>query len=162
MSIPPTNYTISGHVYYDYSSNYELNNINVILKTSEGIFIDSVKTNNTGQYSFTNINNGAYILEATSKNAPLIFAGPTDALLVNRYYIHSYSFATTLALLAAQVNADGTINPFDALLINRKYIGVIKSFKAGNWVFQSFNITVQGSNVIQNIKGRCVGDVQYF
>jgi hypothetical protein len=45
-------------------------------------------------------------------------------------------------------------------MVNKRYIGTIEIFgKVSDWLFESFNVTVNNSVVIQNIKGICAGDV---
>jgi hypothetical protein len=62
--------------------------------------------------------------------------------------------------LCADVNIDKKINPVDALLVNRRFVKAISSFKAGDWIFQTFEVIIADENdVFQNIKGICFGDV---
>ncbi|MBP7496406.1 MAG: hypothetical protein KA792_01915 [Bacteroidales bacterium] len=59
---------------------------------------------------------------------------------------------------AADVDASGVINPLDALQINRFYLGTLKSFKAGIWLFEDMDIIIKNNDVIFDIRGVCVGD----
>ena len=60
---------------------------------------------------------------------------------------------------AADVNEDGKINPLDALLINRRFVGIVKSFKAGDWIYENDTVKVNGGNITCNLVADCVGDV---
>ncbi len=60
---------------------------------------------------------------------------------------------------AADVNADQVINPLDALYINRRYIGIIHSFKSGDWLFDKVEVKIDGAGAIVNLRAVCFGDV---
>jgi hypothetical protein len=122
---------------------------------------DSTLGNIYGKFTFNNLRNGTYLLTAQSSQSSAHWGGgnPTDALLVNRFYIGGYNFNDNLKQEAADVNKDGKIYPTDALLINKRYVNSINSFKAGDWIFETKTITINGKDMFLNIKGICVGDV---
>ena len=153
-----TSYGIYGIINYDNKSSTALDKIVVRIRNIENTYKDSVLTDTTGHYLFSNLGSESYILTATTTK---IWGGgnPLDALLVNRYYIKVLTtFGDDIKQSAADVNADGKINPEDALLINRRFIGVVKVFKAGDWKFQTDTVNINSDTQV-DIKGICVGDV---
>ena len=83
----------------------------------------------------------------------------TLAILGQPHYIGLYTFKDKLNERAADVNFDMSVDPGDALFVNRRYIGVISNFKLADWLFETLLVTVNNSDVSQNIKGICAGDV---
>ena len=157
--IPLTQFAISGKFIYDNTPVVKpLKNVKLILKTVEGVKIDSTLSDNLGSYAFSNATIGRYFMEPSITKTPGSI-NPLDALYVNRNFIGTYVFSDPLKQLAADVNVDKKTNPTDALLINKRYIGIIPTFKAGDWLFAHDTIKVVNDNVIYNLKGICVGDV---
>ena len=66
---------------------------------------------------------------------------------------------TGLRKTAADVNMANNINSVDAMMVEEKFVGMITSFPAGDWVFSHDTITVNNTNIIHNIHGLCTGDV---
>ena len=158
VTIIPPGYTISGALTYDNTKNTPINNTVIHLLSAERSVLSTDTTDVSGNFIFKNTPNGSYFI------VPVIAkawggANPTDALLINRSYIKAYSFVNNLYKRAADVNADGKINPLDALLINRRYIGAVKSFNAGNWLYDNDTVKVSGTNVVYNFNAECYGDV---
>ena len=153
-------YTIDGFVYYDSQSVLPIADVSLQLKrTSDNTNIGTAfLTGSTGYFKFVNIPSGKYVF-ATSTTHPVGGIDATDALLVIRYFINIYSFTDNLRKLAANVNADNQVNPADALLINRRFIQILNTFKAGDWLFEKDSINVSGGNITHNIKALCYGDV---
>lgn len=154
-------YTVSGNVIYDNNGQTPMSNTIVYLykrTTTNDELIDSTKTDNSGGYMFSSVNNGSYNLILKTSKA---WGGsnPTDALLINRSFIGSYTITSLLRKQAADVNNDTKINPIDALIINKRYIGSIKHFSIPDWLFEKITITVNGAVVYRNIKAICAGDV---
>jgi len=150
---------ITGQLTYDNDNNTGLCFVTLTLKEyPSGKVIATTTTDAYGNYRFDNLKNGTYTIQASTTHS-VGGITPTDALLVNNYYIGKYKFGDTLKAKAADVNADGKINPTDALLINKYCIGLVTSFKAGAWIFENNIITVGTSDVTYNFRGICVGDV---
>ena len=151
-------YTISGYVNYDNSESNPMGCTSVNLNDENDNTLEEAQTGSDGSYTFNNISNGTYNLTCTST---IGWGGsnPTDALIVNRYYIGKQKITDPLWLKAADVNEDGKINPLDALIINRRYIGVILSFKLNDWLFENPTVIIDGNSVVQDIKAECAGDV---
>lgn len=151
-------YKLSGVVSYDNNKNTALSGIKVYLKNSSNVRIDSTTTDKSGNYQFNSVANGSYTLEAaTTKTA--YAPKPSDALMVNRYFIGTFTIKTNLRKLAADVDNNKKIQPTDALWINRHYIGTIKNFKIPNWLFENPAVTINGADNTTNFKGICAGDV---
>lgn len=151
---------ILGNLTYDNKSNTPLKNVKLYLINSKDTIIDSTFTDATGHYIFNNVYNGNYTLLPAPNTLP-VWGGvnPADALLIDRSYISLYNFTDGLLKRAGDINEDGKVNPIDALLINRRYIHLINKFKVSDWLFDNLNVTVNGDNVIHNIKAVCAGDV---
>jgi hypothetical protein len=151
-------YRISGRVYYDNSLKTPLANVTLFLMNSENLTVDSARTDINGHFSFSSIRNGIYTLRASTLKE---WGGgnPVDALLVNRYFINSYTFRDGLSKMSADVNNDKRFNPIDALTINRRYIHAVNSFITGDWLFEDTAIMVSNSDIELFIIAICFGDV---
>lgn len=132
---------------------------NTLLKlySADGILVDSSVTGHNGEYIFEDISNGNYYIE------PVCYklwggGGMSDALLIMRYWAGMEALSG-INLKSADVNASGSVNSLDALYIAQRIVSIINSFPAGEWVFEQDTITVNGADVVHNIKGLCVGDV---
>ena len=156
MKLPVLMYPVSGYVKYDNEVQTPMSSYSnsgnrittVFLCNSEGLKVDSTQTDSLGAFTFNNIQNGSY--ELTCKTTKSWGgANPLDALLVNRYFIKSYSITDPMKILAADVNNDKKINPLDALLFNRRYINAIHKFNIPDWLFQNPTITVNMDSVMQ-------------
>jgi uncharacterized protein (TIGR02145 family) len=64
-----------------------------------------------------------------------------------------------LKKLAADVNYDTKINPVDALLIQKRYVKLLDTFKAGDWIMDDNKVNFSGQDIKKNIKLICRGDV---
>jgi spore germination protein YaaH len=151
--------SISGSITYpNYgtSGSTAIAGVKVYLKTNSAI-IDSTTTDASGAYTFTNKTSGAYSLSASSSKT---WGGvnSTDALILKQYVTNAKSF-DSLQIKAADVNVSGSVNSTDALLMRQRVVGIISSFKAGDWVFENPAVTLTGSSVTVNLRGLCVGDV---
>ena len=154
----PAGYNISGMVIYDNSQSTPVTNTYVYLTDIQNNILKNAITDMTGQFSITGVQNGNYIISsAPSKQWGGV--DPLDALLINRYYINLFNTSDALATKAADVSSDGTVNPQDALMINRRYISSIYSFNVKDWVSEIIGITINNSDLNQNIKVICAGDI---
>ena len=151
-------YTLSGILSYNNLTSTPINNTEINLVGIEGIKIDNVITNASGNFVFQNVANGSYRIEPNIIK-PWGGGNPLDALIDNRSYIGTYVFNDLLYKKAADVNKDKKINPTDALMINRRYVGTTTSFLSGNWLFQNDTISIQGNDINHDIKADCYGDV---
>lgn len=151
-------YTISGFVRYENKIQTILDSVKLYLLNSKGDKIDSTYSGINGAYLFSNVETGTYSLKGKTKK-PWRGGNPVDALMINRFYLKLFLFATPLKQRGADLNADNKINPVDALLVNRRYIKVVNSFKSGDWLFDNSSIIVTNTNVTFNLNGLCYGDV---
>ena len=145
--------SISGTVTYDNAANTPLSGVIVTLNPG-GV---TTTTDASGNYTFTDVAHGDYTVTASS-TAAWAGANATDALLVSNYF-NGISPITGLNLVAADVNASSTVNNTDALLIVRRFVGLDNSFARGDWVFTSADVTVNNDNVVADLEGLAVGDV---
>jgi hypothetical protein len=151
-------YTVSGYIKYNNKSQSPMYNTTVYLLDTEGDTLSMAYTDAYGAYSFVNAANGEYKLRCSTT---IKWGGgtPIDALYINRYYIGLYTIGDNLKKKAADVSGDGKINPADALAVNRRFTGLISYFSAGDWIFETPAIIVNGGDVTQDIKAICTGDV---
>jgi uncharacterized protein (TIGR02145 family) len=151
-------FEISGNITYDNTANSAIEYSKVILKDSLNQIYSFTYTDTLGNYSFSSISNGKFTIEII----PIYKWGgvnPTDALFTLRYFVKLSTFKDALKKKAADVNIDNKINTVDALLINRRFVKLIKSFPAGEWLWDNNTVVVNGQNIIVNIKIICTGDV---
>ena len=150
---------ISGQLTYDNIYSTPLKNVRLLLNNHLNHIIDSAYTDINGNFVFNNIGNGTYAISVNS-NANAGSINPADALNVLREFIQLSIPSDNLKINAGDVDNNKIVDPLDALFINRYYIKQINLFRAGKWLFDtSAEIKVNNSNVIYNIKGICVGDV---
>ncbi|MBN3035024.1 MAG: carboxypeptidase regulatory-like domain-containing protein [Bacteroidales bacterium] len=149
---------VAGTLTYDNTAGTPLSNVTVYVNDgSKGVVMQTV-TNTSGQYTFPYVFEGAYTLTASSTTA---FGGlnSTDALVIRRHSLGLLTL-TGLRLLAADVNESSSINTTDALLVRRRSLSLpVPSWSAPDWLFENPGISIAGSNITQNFKGICSGDV---
>jgi len=51
------------------------------------------------------------------------------------------------------------VNSGDALMVMQRFVTMIDFFPVGDWLFETKNVTISGSDVISNFLGLCYGDV---
>ena len=153
---------ISGIYTYNNTSNTLLDSVWVILKLN-GPRVDSVRTNLAGSYLFESKLNDIYTISSRT-NKPWNGVNATDAIKVLRHFAGLEPLTEPVRLLAGDVNLSNSINATDATKIKRRFCGLDTSFVRGDWTFSKptvggDTIIVNGSDVIQNFYGLCVGDV---
>ncbi len=149
-------YSLSGHVYYDNSNNSPIQNVKIILSSTEGT--DSTMTDSTGQYSFSNLIPGNYEV-GLSSNEPLRGVNSTDAMVIAKYFLKQEDF-DSLQTEAADVSSDNKINSTDALLVCKRFVKLINSFNRPDWIFSGpSTITILNSDVTQDFNCIEAGDV---
>ena len=155
--VPPT-FTIKGLINYDNVSNTPIKYAKVILRDSEKNIIDTCITDSIGNYSLSGILNGKYTINIIQN---YIWGGvnTVDALLCMRNYINIFTFKDSLSMKAADLNIDNRINPTDALIINKRYVNLINSFPAGDWIVGDNSVVVDSKDIVKNIKMICAGDI---
>jgi C1A family cysteine protease len=153
-------YALSGIVQYDDSLQSPATNVGLVIYDGAGKAVDSVITDSTGYYRFENLNSGAYHLRVDSSENSFGTINSTDALAVALHLDSIPGFTLTgAALVAADANADQTIDSLDVAAIKQRT--VLMPGKIGNplVVVDSPAITIATSDVTHNIKIRLRGDV---
>lgn len=158
QTVTVTGNTISGKLTYDNTASTPLSCCTIYLKTNTGVLVDSTETDLNGDYSFSCVPDGSYIIAAsTTKAAGSI--NSIDALQVLKHFV-GVSTLTGLPFIAGDVNDNGFINSADALLIAKRYTELITTFIIGDWVFEEPTVAVCGNNQYTvDFKGLCAGDV---
>jgi hypothetical protein len=153
--------SFSGTVLYHDDVTLPVGNVLVSIVDAQGATISSMTTGPNGIYAFTNIPNGNYILKGSTA-APTGGITLYDAWLVLRHIIFPnwYPF-TPLQSLAADVDANGTINMTDYFMILINYLTYGQSFPVGNWVFvdQPFSIAGTKDTPPPRLGGSSAGDI---
>lgn len=153
----PVTYNLTCNVKYNNANGYVLAGVNVSLLMNDSRLLYSSVTDLAGECTFYNIDTGNYIVKASS-TAMVNGVNSTDALLIRKYLTGSYT-PDSLQLRAADVNGSGTINSTDALQVRRRVAGLDQTFSAGDWIFSTSNVNINGGNLKTEIKGICTGDV---
>jgi hypothetical protein len=148
---------ISGTVNYQNNANTPINNVLVYLKNTNGTVLDSLLTNQSGEFNFGYKPKTTYQIDAYS-DLPWGGVNSTDALLVRRATI-GLSTLNKLQSNAADVNNSKTISSLDALNIRKRMVGVINSFQINDWVFTKDTLVLAQNDVVHNKKALCAGDV---
>jgi hypothetical protein len=157
IGVTPVGFTVSGALIYENQAATFLANVLVYLKDSADNIVSLSSSDTNGFYQFSNVIPGNYkIVVNCLKN----WGGgnATDALIVLRHFV-GVSALSGLKLQAADTDNSGYVNSVDGMLIARRFVGLINSFPAGDWVFEIPEILVVGNVNVLNIKGLCVSDV---
>ncbi len=164
VTIIPVGYTVSGYVVYDNNFETPLNGVTVnLLDETNQIIATTTSAPNyeangeLGYYEFNNVIVGNYTLNA-SYNGTFGGNNATDALIVQLNTVGSFPLGF-LRTMAADVNASGSISGADALRIKLRTVGSTNFYPAGDWKFDSPNVSVVDDEVSLDIYGLCVGDV---
>jgi len=153
---PGTSYELSGNITYPNGTMTPLSGVAVKLKNALGSVIDETVTDATGNYHFTGLVDGDYSLEALTGK---VWGGVTAAdVLLYKKHIASISFLEGIFLASGDVNGSGGLTASDVLLVKKRIASFINSFPAGDWLFNDYPFTVNGSNVTLDFNGLCFGD----
>ncbi len=152
----PVTSTISGKLTYDNVAATPLNNTQIKL-TQNGNTLATTTTDAAGNYNFSNLSNGNYLIEPSVTKA-WGGANALDALLIMRHFTQ-ISLLSGLHLKAADVAGLGVVNSLDALTVARRFVQYIDAFAPGDWATNSFNVVLNNSNQVVNLKAECFGDV---
>jgi len=152
-------YTISGQVSYAKPSGaVSLNNFRLLLKNSEGAMVQTVSTNSTGNYEFTNVSNGIYTISAGTSIPWSPAAVTSYDLYLFQKDINGITPLAAFYRLAGDVDKNQATNPDDLSLIQQRIVGLSTDFASGDWFFDTGTITVSGSNLVKNINALMAGD----
>lgn len=150
-------YSISGKFAYANIPMTGMNNTMIYLKEINGVLIDSITLGATGEYQFNNLWNSSYIVEPVITK-PWGGVNSTDALAIMRHFV-GLNYLNGIYLKAADVDMTAYVNSSDALMVQKRFLGMINSFPAGDWVFETDTIIINGINIIYNFQALCNGDV---
>ncbi|MEI7898326.1 MAG: hypothetical protein WCJ26_14910, partial [bacterium] len=127
------------------------------LKTQTGTVVGTTTTNATGNFSVFAVD-GNYVLDATCTKA---WGGLNiQDVIKTRQKISLLITFTALQNKAADVNLNNLVNIQDVIYMRQK-ISLLNpvQWTIPNYVFENPTVTLSGSNVVQNFKGLCAGDV---
>lgn len=155
-------YSISGNVryYYDWDP---IDSCRVFLKDSTQTKIASTTVSNTtAAYSFSNLAPGTYYVGIDSCWTKYWGGSNSlDAWLIGQHFTGQITL-TGLPLLAADVTNDSYVNMNDALMVQQRFVHMISSFPAGNWVLNDDNqVVIISCNQTQYIETTCFGDLNH-
>jgi hypothetical protein len=152
----PTGHSVSGLVSYPNTSNTPLNGVQLNLKNGSGTVVASTTTNQNGNYSFSGIADGSYIIEAATNKT---WGGVTASdVLLYKKHIANITQLSGIFLASGDVNASGSLSAADVLLIKKRIGSIINSFTSGDWLFNPLPVNVSGGNVNQSFNGLTYGD----
>ena len=156
--INPAGYSITGQVTYHNTTSTNLIYIPVHLKDTIGNTVFTQQSDAYGDFSFNGIPNNTYTLDG-SLDKPWGGVNATDALLVRKQTIGLINL-TGLPAMACDVSGNGSTNATDALMILQRFVHIITTFDAGDWVFDGGTITLNNVNSTGNsFQGLFYGDV---
>jgi len=111
-----------------------------------------------GYFEFNNLPDSNAVLRFVSSD-PWTGVNAVDAMQILQHFVN-ISLLTGIRLRAADTDNNQLVNSVDALLTAKRFVGMINAFPAGDWVFESPQISLGGGIlVIVNAKALCTGDV---
>lgn len=147
-----------GNITYDnVPPSTKLNNLKTYLLDDLGTITDSTLTDSNGDYLFTGVMPGSYTIQP---HCTKIWGGgnSADALAIMKHFVGLQAL-TGLPLTAADVDGTSYINTSDALMVAQRFVLLITSFPVGDWVFENNPLVVANTNINNDFKGLCYGDV---
>ncbi|MFZ4400901.1 MAG: DUF7619 domain-containing protein [Bacteroidales bacterium] len=148
---------ISGTVTYQNNASTSLNHVLVFLRNTSGNVLDSVYSDQSGNYDFGYKSKTNYLIDGYS-DSPWGGVNSTDALIVRRKIIGLSSF-NGLQMKAADIDNSGNLSGVDALLIRKRIVGEISNFSVNDWCFLRDTVKVDKLNINHSIQSLCTGDV---
>lgn len=149
--------TISGQLLYDNTASTALNNSTVYLKSQTGDVIESATTDASGNFLFKAVD-GVYVLDA---NCNKTWGGLNlqDAIQLRRKISNVITFSA-LQTKAGDINCNNSINVQDVIYMRQKISNLNPTqWTVSNFLFENPTVTITDSNITQNIKSLCGGDV---
>ena len=153
---------LNGAFVYNNESTTPLDNVKVVLFQNT-IRKDSVTTNASGTFQFSQVQNGTYIVKPYT-GKPWAGVNATDAVKIQRHFTGLELLTEPVRLLAADVNLSDFINTTDAVKVKRRFAMMDNSFDRGDWTFAKpatggDTVVINNANLTRNFYGLCVGDV---
>jgi hypothetical protein len=170
LTIPVTMNVIAGHrvsgnVYYGNTGTTKPMQTNTTVTLTPG---STVSTGAAGYYEFNSIVDGNYTITGASTK-PWGGLQALDAIQVQRFVSGALTF-TNLQRRAGDVNKSSSVQNLDATFIRRRVSSIaVPQWTAPDWIFngpfgtppalQELPITVAGSDLTQELRTLCSGDV---
>ncbi len=156
-SLFTTNTLLSGSVKYANSAASPMQNAMMSVKNFSNTVIGTATTNSSGIFNFPSIASGNYKMTITPADTGR-GCNSTDALAILNHFALVMPL-TGMKLAAADVNYSHTVNGADALLVLKRFTGQITTFPAGDYLYHSDTVIVNGSNVSNDLLMLHFGDV---
>ncbi|HOY30240.1 MAG TPA: GEVED domain-containing protein [Bacteroidales bacterium] len=149
---------------------YNIDNVIVILKNALGAELARDTSDALGNYQFTNVADGSYILSYDKYTVDTMqWANDVNAidLAIIKYYVGTDTLSdpsrnfSAKYKKAANVDNNTSINSIDLSRIKTKIgspLNASKNFPKGNWVALDTAVTVAGANLNITLKTICYGD----
>jgi hypothetical protein len=133
-----------------------------IIKTSKKQYIEGVKvqvsglqgdkivqTRQDGLYKFSGLDNGGdYTVYPELNKHPLNGVSTYDILLIQKHLLNNRKIENPYELIAADVNASGTITIADMLQLRKLILGIDKEFKENkSWRFIDADFTFKNADI---------------
>jgi len=187
VTLITSGYTVSGNVAYAFNTvNSQMHGVTLSLKQAGTVvYTTTTPPTGNGNYQFNGVASGSYTV-CLSSSKPWGGVSSADILLIQNHYKTPPTLLTGIKRLAADVvdnSSQAIVNVTDRDLINnRRLTPTGYSFLTGDWVFtraadisinsypaegimyanalgSSITLTVSGSNVNQDFRALCYGDV---
>lgn len=149
--------TMGGTITYANTGANPIKNAAMVVKNFGDTTISTTTSNTSGVYAFAPFNSGNYQMTITPA-APWGGVNATDALLILNHFAQITPL-TGMNLAAADVNYSHTVNGTDALFVLKRWAGMITAFPAGDYLYHTDTLIVNGSQVTNDLKMLCFGDV---
>ncbi len=156
-SLASTNTQLGGWLKYVNTGANPMKNATMTIKNFGGATVATTTSDASGIYAFAPFLSGSYRMTITPSN-PWGGVNATDALAILNHFV-MIAPLTGMNYAAADVNYSHTINGTDALFVMKRYSGMISSFPAGDYLYDSDTLILNGGNVTNNINMLCFGDV---
>jgi len=147
---------VNGTITYPNTANTPLSGVVLNLKNANGNIVGTTNSDAAGEYTFSNVSDGNYTVEA-SINLAWTGVSATDVLLYKKH-IANISQLSGIFLASGDVNASGDVTATDVLLIKKRIAHITNSFSTGDWLFNPTTVTVNGANASMNFNGIIYGD----
>jgi hypothetical protein len=136
-------YNVSGKYIYHTDGQSPLGDVLVTLVNQTNQVVATTFTNNDGIYSFSNIPAGDYSIKASS-NKPSRGYDMKDCYSLLKY-LNGFETLDNIQRMAADVDNNNIVDKNDLKLMIAAWARPSVTFPAGNWKFETANITVKGT-----------------
>lgn len=153
----PNGNRIQGNLTYANPAATALDGV-LVRMMSGNLQLAETTTDINGYFEFSNLPDSNAVLQFVTAD-PWTGVNAADALQILQHFVN-ISPLTGIRLRAADPDNNQLVNSVDALLTAKRFVGMINAFPAGDWVFESPQISLGGGIlVIVNAKALCIGDV---